>query len=141
MPGATGSEGVVVQMPSGPTGDPYLVVSGIDEDPALMTVGREYRTAGGFTFTFGGQVEGSGINVKRDPGDTFIWVAVAMAIAGLAITFYVPRRRLWVKVTPERTHMAGIAERTTRFGRELRRLGAELGARDALLPEDLEEPY
>jgi len=62
-----------------------------------------------------------------------------MALVGLAVTFYVPRRRLWVRVTPTRTQLAGVAERTTRFGRELRRLGAELGAPDALLPEDVED--
>jgi cytochrome c biogenesis protein len=141
MPGADGETGVVVQMPAGDDGQPYLVVSGIDEDPALLTPGRRYTNNQGYTYTFGGRLEGAGINVKRDPGDTFIWVAVAMALAGLAITFYVPRRRLWVKITPDRTQMAGIAERTTRFGRELRRFGAELGSRDALLPEDVEEPY
>lgn len=43
-----------------------------------------------------------------------------MAMVGLAITFYVPRRRLWVKVTPARTYMAGVAEKTTRLGREMR---------------------
>ena len=63
---------------------------------------------------------------------------VAMAIIGLAITFYIPRRRVWVKVTGSRTYMAGIAERTSRFSRELRRLGAELGSQDALQPGDLD---
>ena len=57
--------------------------------------------------------------------------------AELAITFYVPRRRLWVKVTESRTYMAGIAEKTTRLGRELRLMGAELGSRDALEDGDL----
>ena len=73
-----------------------------------------------------GRVEASGVSVRRDPGDTFIWLAVGMAIVGLAITFYVPRRRLWVKVTDSRTYLAGVAERTTRFGRELRFMGASL---------------
>jgi hypothetical protein len=36
--------------------------------------------------------------------------------------------------------MAGVAERTTRFSRELRLMGAELGAKDALQPGDIEEP-
>ena len=49
---------------------------------------------------------------RRDPGDTFVWIAVGMGMIGLGITFYVPRRRLWVKVTPSRTYIAGIAERT-----------------------------
>ena len=102
--------------------------------------GQAVRTSGGFTYEMVGRVEASGVSVRRDPGDTFIWVAVGMAIVGLAITFYVPRRRLWVKVTDSRTYLAGVAERTTRFGRELRFMGASLGARDALQPGDLEEP-
>jgi hypothetical protein len=64
-----------------------------------------------------------------------------MAIVGLAITFYVPRRRLWVKVGTERTQIAGVAEKTTRLDRELRLMGAELGAADALKPGDLERDW
>ena len=79
------------------------------------------------------------MSVKRDPGQRFIWLAVGMAIIGLSITFYVPRRRLWVKVTGSRTYFAGIAEKTSRLGREMRVMGAELGSRDALRPEDLPE--
>jgi hypothetical protein len=60
-----------------------------------------------------------------------------MAMVGLALTFYLPRRRLWVKVTPTRVSMAGMAERTARFSREMRLLGHELGSRDAARPEDL----
>src|SRR5690606_25204686 len=93
----------------------------------------------GYTYEFRGQVEAAGINVRQDPGHTFIWVAVGMAMVGLGITFYVPRRRLWVRVTPGRTFFAGQAEKTTRLGRELRLMGAELGSRDALRPEDLDE--
>ena len=136
MPGAIGDE-VTVQMPTGGDGVPYLLVSGVSYDPLVLRQDTPVENAEGYAYTFRGQLEASGVSVRRDPGDTFIWVAVAMAIVGLAITFYVPRRRLWVKVTPARTYMAGIAERTTRFSRELRLLGHELGSRDAALPADL----
>jgi cytochrome c biogenesis protein len=105
-----------------------------------LTQGNAVTAQNGYSYRFDGQVEASGVSVKRDPGSTFIWVAVGMAMAGLAITFYVPRRRLWVKITEGRTLMAGVAERTTRFSRELRLMGAELGAKDALQPGDIEEP-
>jgi cytochrome c biogenesis protein ResB len=137
MPGAIG-DATVVQMPTDGRGDPYLFVTGVDNDNVALVSGKAVTAASGYAYTFGGQVEASGVSVKRDPGDTFIWVAVAMAIVGLAITFYIPRRRVWVKVTEGRTFMAGVAERTTRFSRELRLLGAELGSRDALQPGDLE---
>lgn len=139
MPGATSEDRtVVVQMPSGRDGEPYLFVSGIDSDNVELIEDQPLRTPGGYTYTFAGRIEAAGLSVRRDPGDTFIWVAVGMAMVGLSITFYVPRRRLWAKVTPNRTYLAGMAERTTRFGRELRLMGADLGARDALLPGDTE---
>jgi hypothetical protein len=139
MPGAqTTDGGVAVQMPRDGNGQPYLFVTGVDADSLVMEAGRPVRASTGYTYAFGGRIEASGISVRRDPGDTFIWVAVATAMVGLAITFYVPRRRLWVKVTGTRTHLAGVAERSTRFGRELRLMGAELGARDALQPGDLD---
>lgn len=141
MPGSVSDDGsATLQMVEDRTGQPYLFVSGIDLNNVVLEAGKPVTTSGGFTYEFGGRVEASGVSVRRDPGDTFIWVAVAMAVIGLAITFYVPRRRLWVRVTESRTYLAGVAERATRFGRELRFMGVELGARDALQPGDVEEP-
>lgn len=132
--------GVVnVQMPDAGNGRPYLFISNIDAANVVIAEGATVETATGYRYRFGGRVDASGIDVRRDPGDTFIWVAVGMAMLGLGITFYVPRRRLWVRVTGQRTQLAGVAARTTRFGRELRHMGAALGARDALLPEDRDE--
>jgi cytochrome c biogenesis protein len=136
MPGATSDAGATVQMPNAANDTPYLYVSGVSDDPIVLANNQPVTTASGYTYTFGGQVEASGLSVKRDPGDTFIWLAVGMAIIGLAITFYVPRRRLWVRVTAGRTYMAGIAEKTTRLGREMRFMGAELGAEGVLLESD-----
>jgi cytochrome c biogenesis protein ResB len=138
MPGAESSAGATVQMPTAPDGTPYLYVSGVDSNNLTLGKDRPVRSDSGLTYTFRGQVEASGVSIKRDPGDTFIWIAVGMAIVGLAITFYVPRRRLWVRITGTRTAMAGVAEKTTRLGREMRLMGAELGARDALTEADLQ---
>ncbi len=135
MPGAMDGR-ATVQMPVDSDGAPYLVLSGVDDNPVLLAPGQEVTTTSGYVYQFGGRVEASGINIKRDPGDTFIWLAVGMAMLGLGMTFYVPRRRLWIKVDGERTYLAGLAERSTRFGRELRMIGADLGAKDALLPAD-----
>ncbi len=132
--------GVVnVQMPEGADGRPFLFITDIDAGNVVIAEGATVETSSGYRYRFGGRVDASGIDVRRDPGDTFIWVAVGLAMLGLGVTFYVPRRRLWVRVTEQRTQLAGVAARTTRFGRELRHMGAELGARDALLPEDAEE--
>jgi cytochrome c biogenesis protein ResB len=137
MPGTPDGR-AVVQMPIDTGGEPYLFVTGLAAANVRIGEGAPYTNEAGYTYAYEGRVEASGVSVKRDPGDTFIWLAVGMAMVGLAITFYVPRRRLWVKVTPTRTYLAGLAERTTRFGRELRRMGAELGSRDALIAEDEE---
>ena len=140
VPGSITPDGsAIFQMPTDGKGNPYLYVTGIDPGNVALTDGQTVTPQNGYHYTFGGQVNAGGISVKRDPGSTFIWLAVGMAVIGLAITFYIPRRRLWVKVSRGRTFMAGIAERTTRFSLELRRLGAELGSTDALRPEDLEE--
>ncbi len=132
--------GVVhVQMPEDREGRPYLLVTNIDTESVVITEGTTVETSSGYRYHFGSRLDASGIDVRRDPGDTFIWVAVGMAMLGLVITFYVPRRRLWGRITGRQTQLAGVAARTTRFGRELRRMGAELGAKDALLPEDQED--
>jgi cytochrome c biogenesis protein len=141
MPGAITEDGsVTVQMLHDSAGEAYLYVVGIDLDDQVLPAGEPVQTES-FRYTFRGQLEGAGIDIRRDPGDTFIWLAVGMAIIGLAITFYVPRRRLWLKVTGERTQVAGIAEKTTRLDRELRLMGAELGSPDALRPGDLERDW
>ncbi len=79
-------------------------------------------TAGDYEYTFVGPRAYTGVQVRRDPGSWLIWTATAMMMVGLAVTFWVPRRRLWVRITPDRTQIAGIAERTAHLSDELRRL-------------------
>jgi cytochrome c biogenesis protein ResB len=88
----------------------------------------ESMTVGDYEYTFQGRREYTGVLVKRDPGSWFIWTATTLLIGGLMATFYLPRRRLWVKVTPEHTYLAGIAERTAHLGEELAALGREMNA-------------
>jgi cytochrome c biogenesis protein len=127
MPGAVGGR-AVVQMPADNAGEAYLFVTGLGAENAVVREGRPYVSPDGYRYTFSGRVEAAGIDVRRDPGDTFIWVAAGMALAGLGITFYVPRRRLWVKVTGDRAWFAGMAEKTARLDRELAKLVADLQA-------------
>jgi cytochrome c biogenesis protein ResB len=84
------------------------------------------RVVGDYEYTFQGRREYTGVLVKRDPGSWFIWAATTLLIGGLAMTFYLPRRRLWVKITPEQTYLAGIAERTAHLSEELTHLGEEM---------------
>ena len=66
---------------------------------------------------------------KRDPGQGLVWVAFGLLIAGITITFYRPRRRVWTRLGPD--GRLGIVWRSDRyvdvereFGRLLDRLVA-----------------
>jgi cytochrome c biogenesis protein ResB len=132
------SSGRAIAVPAG-DGPPTLSISGLSTGALSLTPGQS-TTVEGYRYTFAGQLPFAGIQVKRDRGAAFMWVAVALLVAGLAITFHVPRRRLWATITPERTLIAGIAGPLVDFSRELRRLGAEAGAPDALADDEGEEP-
>jgi cytochrome c biogenesis protein len=38
---------------------------------------------------------------KRDPGQGLVWLAFGLLIAGITITFYLPRRRVWTRLAPD----------------------------------------
>jgi cytochrome c biogenesis protein len=50
---------------------------------------------------------------KRDPGQGIVWVAFASLIAGITITFYRPRRRVWTRLAPD--GRLGIVWRSDRY--------------------------
>ena len=89
------------------------------------------QQVGNYIYEFVANRAITGITVRRDPGSDFIWIATALMLIGLGVTFYLPRRRMWVKITPERTYMAGVADRIHDFGNEMRRIGAAAGSPDA----------
>ena len=50
---------------------------------------------------------------KRDPGQGIVWLAFASLITGIAITFYLPRRRIWARLAPD--GRVGLAWRSDRY--------------------------
>ncbi len=50
---------------------------------------------------------------KRDPGQGIVWLAFASLITGIAITFYLPRRRIWARITPD--GRVGLVWRSDRY--------------------------
>ena len=50
---------------------------------------------------------------KRDPGQGIVWLAFASLIAGITITFYLPRRRVWTRLTAD--GRLGIVWRSDRY--------------------------
>ncbi|HET9851249.1 MAG TPA: cytochrome c biogenesis protein ResB [Candidatus Limnocylindrales bacterium] len=56
---------------------------------------------------------------KRDPGAPLIWLAFAALLLGLAITFYLPRRRVWARLRRDgRLDLVGRSDRQVDFDRE-----------------------
>ena len=56
---------------------------------------------------------------KRDPGQPIIWAAFVTLIAGLAVTFYLPRRRVWARLGADgRLDLVGRSDRQVDFDRE-----------------------
>jgi cytochrome c biogenesis protein len=50
---------------------------------------------------------------KRDPGQGLVWLAFGLLIAGITITFYLPRRRVWTRLAPD--GRLGIVWRSDRY--------------------------
>ncbi len=50
---------------------------------------------------------------KRDPGQGLVWLAFGLLIAGITITFYRPRRRVWTRLAPD--GRLGIVWRSDRY--------------------------
>lgn len=56
---------------------------------------------------------------KRDPGAPIVWGAFVALLVGLAITFYLPRRRVWARFGEDgRLDLVGRADRQVDFDRE-----------------------
>jgi cytochrome c biogenesis protein len=61
---------------------------------------------------------------KRDPGQGIVWAAFLCLIAGITITFYRPRRRLWARLTSQGD--LGLVFRADRYVDVEREFGALL---------------
>jgi len=61
---------------------------------------------------------------KKDPGQGLVWLAFACLIAGITITFYLPRRRVWTRRSPDGS--LAIAWRSDRYVDVEREFGALL---------------
>ena len=66
---------------------------------------------------------------KRDPGQGLVWLAFGALIAGLSVTFYLPRRRIWARLDRDgELALVGRADRSVDFDRELGQLVDDLVA-------------
>jgi cytochrome c biogenesis protein ResB len=126
---------LLAQLSRASDGVDALILTGAGR-PAMALESGKPVTVGNYQYTFMGTRTFAGIAVKKDDGAWFIWVATAMLLIGLAITFYVPRRRLWIKLTAGATLVAALAEKSGGFERDMRVLVRRLGV---ATPPELEE--
>jgi cytochrome c biogenesis protein len=68
------------------TGDP------IDQKTIDQGVATEVS---GLIFTFERELQYTGLSVSRDPGTILVWIGSLLLIAGFAIGFLFPHRRVW----------------------------------------------
>ena len=109
-------------------GAPYLTLVGPAEDRALTLSEGEAVRVGDKEYAFEGRREFAGIEVRKDPGANFIWAAAGLLLAGLLVSLYLPRLRLWARVRGSETVVAGLAERRGVFQSEAKHLLQALGA-------------
>jgi len=102
-----------------------ITVTGI---PADIRRGESSSMQGlGVTVTLKDFTDYTLLIAKRDPGQGLVWLAFAALIAGLAVTFYLPRRRVWARVLADgQVDLVGRADRHVDFERELGDLVDEL---------------
>jgi cytochrome c biogenesis protein len=117
---------------------PYRVVGeNADGTPAVqyldpMALARgEQGSVPGIDFAVGLRdfAEYTLLIAKNDPGVGLVWIAFGLLIVGLVITFHLPRRRVWARVTPAgEVALVGRSDRYVDFEREFGRLLDDLVA-------------
>ena len=110
-------------------GEPFVTLLGPVQGQALTLFPGEAVRVGEREYLFEGRREFSGIRVRKDPGANFIWVAAGLLIAGLLMTFYVPRLRLWARVRGDGAVLAAQAERSGVFQAEAKRIRRDIEKR------------
>jgi cytochrome c biogenesis protein len=85
-----------------------------DFQPIAPAIG-ETATASdvGLTVQFEKVAAFSLLIAKKDPGQGLVWIAFVSLIAGITITFYRPRRRVWTRLEPD--GRLGIVWRSDRY--------------------------
>lgn len=99
-----------------PDGSPDIV----EGFPVLVVRGEPVRLEGlDMTIHLRGFSEYTLLIAKHDPGQLIVWAAFVALILGLAITFYLPRRRVWARLAPDgRLDLVGRSDRQVDFDRE-----------------------
>ncbi len=71
----------------------YVASTGAPLDWSILDAGTTAEV-GSLSIHYESAAQFSGFQVKHDPGVTLVWIGSAMLVAGMAVTLYLPRRRL-----------------------------------------------
>jgi cytochrome c biogenesis protein len=71
-------------------------------DLKLVELGTP-RIISGLSFTYNGNLDYSGFQVKKDPTNLLIWISSILFILGICAVFYFPYRQAWILIKPEDT--------------------------------------
>ncbi len=93
--------GIVLVLPYRVTGEEADGTPIVEDLFPLALAAREGQPARGTDVVVGvrGFSEYTLLIAKKDPGAILVWTAFALLIVGLAITFYLPRRRIWARLS------------------------------------------
>jgi cytochrome c biogenesis protein len=72
----------------------YRASTGDPIDQQTIDQGVPTRISG-LDFTFGREIQFTGLSVSRDPGTILVWIGSFLLVAGFTIGFSFPHRRLW----------------------------------------------
>ena len=111
----------------GQVGRPARLALGLPDGGRIDLDEGGTAAVGGYRYEFSGPREFTGLNLRRDPGAAAFWIAVGLGIAGMSATFFLPRRRVWVRVDGGRAMLAGQAGHGVPLQRELRAVCADAG--------------
>ncbi|HEV8490245.1 MAG TPA: cytochrome c biogenesis protein ResB [Candidatus Limnocylindrales bacterium] len=112
--------------PGSPTDDPIIDRAG---DMAIQAGERHTLANIDFSVELRRFSDFTLLIAKHDPGQGIVWLAFGSLITGLAITFYLPRRRVWTRLTPAgELSIVGRSDRYVDFDREFGRLLDDLVA-------------
>ena len=129
---ATNGTGVLLVVPYVVTGQESDGTPKVDYLSPIAVAAGEAQVPQGLDFSVGVRrfTDYTLIIAKKDPGQGIVWSAFAFLIAGIAISFYLPRRRIWARLNPEGS--LAIVARSDRYvdvEREFGRLLDDLVAR------------
>ena len=118
IPGATGA--TTVEMVPSAEGN-ALVLTPLNGFSLVLGQDKG-QIVGNYEYIFRGQREFAGVTVRRDAGATIVWIATGVFLVGLAMTFYLPRRRLWVRIADGEATFRGLGGSSKAIEREIRQV-------------------